>query len=94
MYLHDGVTAHVCDLPAQDETVKRLDAKHKGSREDELRKAATPAHLGPRSDAVHDLVEWATKEPLLDASHRRAILALHGPEGTIDQAHDDRAGHH
>jgi len=71
VYLHDGVTAHVCDLPTQDETVKRLDAKHEGSPEVELRKAATPAHLGARSNAVYDLVEWATKEPLLDASHRR-----------------------
>jgi hypothetical protein len=77
VYLHDGVTAHVCDLPAQDETVKRLDAKHKGSPEDELRKAATPAHLGARSDAVYDLVEWATKEPRLDASHRRGERSWH-----------------
>jgi hypothetical protein len=77
VYLHDGVTAHVCDLPAQDETVKRLNAKHKGSPEDELRKAATPAHLGARSDAVYDLVEWATKEPLLDASHRRGERSWH-----------------
>ena len=77
MYLHDGVTAHLCDLPAQDETVKRLDAKHKGSPENELRKAATPAHLGARSSAVYDLVEWATKEPSLDASHRRGERSWH-----------------
>ena len=77
VYLHDGVTAHVCDLPAQDETVKRLDAKHEGSPEVELRKAATPAHLGARSDAVYDLVEWATKEPLLNASHRRGERSWH-----------------
>jgi len=77
VYLHDGVTAHLCDLPAQDETVKRLDAKHKGSPENELRKAATPAHLGARSSAVYDLVEWATKEPSLDASHRRGERSWH-----------------
>ena len=58
IYLHNGVTTHACDLPTQDETVKRLDAKHQGSPEVELRKAATPAHLGARSDAVNDLVEW------------------------------------
>ena len=55
VYLHDGVAAHLCDLPAQDETVKRLDAKHKGSPGDELRKAATPLHLCARSSAVYDL---------------------------------------
>lgn len=77
VYLHDGVTAQRCDLPTQDDTVKRLAAKHGGSPEVELRKAATPAHLGARSNAVYDLVEWATKEPLLDASHRRGERSWH-----------------
>ena len=36
-----------------------------------------PAHLGARSNAVYDLVEWATKEPLLDASHRRGERSWH-----------------
>ena len=77
MYLHDGVTTHACDLPTQDETVKRVAAKHGGSPEVELRKAATPKHLGARSNAVYDLVEWATTEPLLDASHRRGERSWH-----------------
>jgi hypothetical protein len=57
--------------------VKRLDAKHKGSPGDELRKAATPVHLGARSNAGYDLVEWAAREPLLDASHRRGERSWH-----------------
>jgi hypothetical protein len=78
VYLHNGVTTHARELPTQDETVKRLaDAKHDGSPEVELRKAATPAHLGAHSNAVYDLVEWATKQPLLDASHRRSERSWH-----------------
>jgi hypothetical protein len=77
VYLHDGVTTHGCDLPTRDETVRRLAAKHEGSPEVELRKATTPAYLGACSDAVYDLVEWATKEPLLDAGHRRGERSWH-----------------
>jgi hypothetical protein len=77
VYLHDGVTAHACELLTQDETVRRLAAKHEGSPQAELGKAATPAHLGGRSSTVYDLVEWATKEPLLDASHRRGERSWH-----------------
>jgi hypothetical protein len=77
VYLHDGVNTRACELPTQDETVKRLAAKHKGSPQDELRKAAMPAHLGVRSSTVYDLVEWATNEPRLDASHRRGERSWH-----------------
>jgi hypothetical protein len=77
VYLHDGVTTHACELPTQDETVRRLAAKHEGSPQAELRKAATPAHLGVRSSTVYDLVEWVTKEPLLDASYRRGEQSWH-----------------
>jgi hypothetical protein len=96
VHLHDGVTAHACDLPTQDETVKRLNAKHKGSPEVELRKAATPLDLGARSAAVYELVEWAAKEPLLDASHRRSERSWHcmGQKVLSIKGHDDRAGHH
>jgi hypothetical protein len=34
-------------------------------------------HLGVRSGAVYDLVEWATMEPLLDASHRQGERSWH-----------------
>ena len=78
VYLHDGVTTRACDFPTQDETVKRLvDAEQKKSPEVELRRAATPAHLGARSSDVYDLVEWATKELRLDASHRRGERSWH-----------------
>jgi hypothetical protein len=77
VYLHNGVTIHARELPTQDETVERLAAKHEGSPQAELRKAATPAHLGVRSSTVYDLVEWATKEPLLDAGHRRGERSWH-----------------
>jgi hypothetical protein len=77
VYLHDGFTIRPCELPTQDETVRRLAAKHEGSPHAELGKAATPAHLGGRSGSVYELVEWATKKPLLDASHRRAERSWH-----------------
>src|SRR6266516_6228211 len=77
VYLHDGVTTRACELATQDETVKRLAAKHEGSPEAELRKATQPTHLGESPGAVYDLAEWATKEPVLDASHRRGERSWH-----------------
>ena len=79
VWLHDGAVARRRDLPSQDDTVAQFTARLKPGQtlEDELREAATPTHLGVKSAAVHQLVEWATTHPLLDASHRRGERAWH-----------------
>ena len=79
VWLHGGATACRQDLPSKDATVAQLTARLKPgqSLEDELHQAATPIHLGVRSAAVYELVEWATTHPLLDASHRRGERAWH-----------------
>jgi hypothetical protein len=46
--------------------------------EEELAEAADPKHLGAdRSSAVVELVEWATKHPMLDPGHRRGERSWH-----------------
>lgn len=78
VYLHNGATLRACPLPVQSETVERLTSVKPGlSPEEELRLAATPKHLGSHSGAVYELSEWATKHPLLDASHRRGERSWH-----------------
>jgi hypothetical protein len=78
VYLHDGHIARRRELPTQHDTVNLLKTLKPGkSPEDELREAATPMHLGLRSAIVYDLVEWATTEPRLDASHRRGERSWH-----------------
>lgn len=48
------------------------------SLEQDLAEAANPKHLGARrSSAVVELVEWATKHPLLDPGHRRGERSWH-----------------
>jgi hypothetical protein len=79
VWLHDGMTARLQDLSTTDATVAQLTARltPRQSLEDELHDALTPIHLGVRSPAVYDLVDWATTHPALDASHRRGERAWH-----------------
>jgi hypothetical protein len=65
------------DRPTRDQAVARLLEKTGPCPLDELRKAATPGHLGARGVQIIDLVEWATWEPLLDPAHRRGERAWH-----------------
>ncbi|HEY3924654.1 MAG TPA: hypothetical protein VGL75_08830 [Acidothermaceae bacterium] len=73
LWIHGDGPVRRVDLPTREETLgefrKRL--KDGQSLTEELHDAATPAHLGIRSTAVYELVEWATAHPALDASHRR-----------------------
>ena len=45
--------------------------------EEELTDAATPKHLGDRSGAVAQLVDWATRHPRLDPGHRKGERSWH-----------------
>jgi hypothetical protein len=55
--------------------VKRI-PKRRTPAED-LADAANPKHLGDRSEAVADLVEWATRHKFLDPGHRRGERSWH-----------------
>ena len=77
IWLHDSRSAQREPLPSKAGTIGELSKRLKDgqSPSKELVDAATPGHLGTRSAAVHDLVEWATKHPQLDPSHRRSVRA-------------------
>ena len=78
VYLHDGVTAHVCDLPTQDETVKRLDAKHEGSPRPSFVRLPRPRISAraptPLLNAGNRAVRMTSSEPLASVADWR-----HGP---------------
>lgn len=79
IWVHDGSTARHHPVPTRDRTIAELAARLSEGETfaDELRHAATPTHLGSRSSTVQELVEWATTNSLLDASHRRGERAWH-----------------
>lgn len=62
---------------AQAEDALRARLKPGQSLEEELLASATAKHLGARSEAVFELVEWATSHPRLDPSHLRGERAWH-----------------
>lgn len=74
IWTHDSITASLQPVPGREEALGAFESALKGaeSPEMELRRSATPTHLGRSwSDSLSDIVEWATKHPLLDGSHRR-----------------------
>jgi hypothetical protein len=77
VWLHDGKTANLAPAVTPKDTIDELTKRLKPGQSlgDELHDAATPKHLGDKSEAVDDLVEWATKHKDLDASHRRGERA-------------------
>jgi hypothetical protein len=77
VWLHDGFETELEILKSPDDTIKALSERlnPKQTLAQELSEAATPAHLGDQSEAVEILVEWATKNPLLDGSHRPGYRA-------------------
>lgn len=79
LWLHDCQQVERHDLPTQADTISALTRRLKPGQSlaDELRSAATAVHLGARSQSVLDLAEWATTDPLLDASHRRGERSWH-----------------
>lgn len=79
VWIHDGGVATRHTLSTKDDTIAALTLRLKSGQtlEEELRAAATPTHLGAKSSAVFELVEWATTHPLLDGSHRRGERAWH-----------------
>jgi hypothetical protein len=79
VHLHDGSSAErqLEPLPTTDYTTARVANATGKTPNEELRAAATPLHLGKLSGDVFDLVEWATKHPVLDPGHRQAERAWH-----------------
>lgn len=79
IWLHNGSAVRREPLRSQYETKVELKSVLKDGQdfEDELRQAATPAHLGERSASVARLAEWATRQWQLDGSHRRGERAWH-----------------
>jgi hypothetical protein len=77
IWLH-GSSLRRAAIPSRDQTVKNLDSILAGKTPAaDLRAATAPARMGQGTDAVRDLVEWATKHPLLDPGHRRSERSWH-----------------
>lgn len=66
-------------LRSQDEAVAALVKRipKKMTPAEELADAATPKHLGDRSGAVAQLVDWATRHRSLDPGHRKGERSWH-----------------
>lgn len=78
IWIHDGVSVERVKQRKQAETRERLAVPRKDATpEAELTAASRPTHLREQSKAVYDLVEWATKNPLLDPGHRRGERSWH-----------------
>ena len=79
VHLHDGDCVDAKEtLAKSEETIDRVCHVTEKSPREELRSAATPLHLGEDHSAkVAELVEWATKHPLLDPGHRQGERAWH-----------------
>lgn len=78
IWLHDGTTATQAPPRTRADTQAALVAHVAPlSPAEELRKAATPLHLGQRSASLDALVEWATTHPLLDPGHRQSERSWH-----------------
>lgn len=76
--LHDGESVESTDIPSHRAAVENVIGALDGlTPAEELAKASTPKHLGPRSDDVADLVEWAARHPHLDPGHRRSQRSWH-----------------
>ncbi len=76
---HDGEDVSEVQLPTRQATIEAFAAVRKDDEtpEAELRRAATPLHLGVSAAGVDALVEWATTHPRLDHGHRRSERAWH-----------------
>jgi hypothetical protein len=79
VYLHDGETARATALPTRPATIEAFtDRLPPGATlQTELRASSAPAHLGDRSDPIEQLVEWATRESVLDPGHRPGERSWH-----------------
>jgi len=79
VWLHDGRSAREARILSKNDTVRALSTRLKTGQDlsEELRVAATPKYLGHRSSDVFELVEWATKHPLLDPGHRKGERSWH-----------------
>ena len=79
VWLHDGAACSQAPVFSQDDTVRHLAERLKEGQtvEEELHQATKPRHLGGRSRTVAELVEWATRTPVLDGGHRRGERAWH-----------------
>jgi hypothetical protein len=79
IYLHAGDSVSQCAVPDARKTIEELSdrLKPRESLHEELRRAATPMHLGNDGPAVFDLAEWATQNSHLDPSHRKSERAWH-----------------
>jgi hypothetical protein len=79
VFVHSGGKLTPCKMPAQEDTIKEFKRRLTKAQtlSDELRDATAPAYLGQRSNAVIELVDWATAHPLLDPSHRRSERSWH-----------------
>lgn len=77
IWLHDGSAATQAPARTRADTRAALLSHIAVDPADELRKAATPLHLGQRSASLSALVEWVTTHPLLDPGHRQSERSWH-----------------
>lgn len=78
IWLHDGVTANQVAASSTEETIDEVKVRLNGvPPAKELKVASTAIHLDDRSGSIKDLVEWSTKHPDLDGSHRQSERAWH-----------------
>jgi hypothetical protein len=96
IWIHDGESAEMRTLPSRKDTISCVSTVLKAGQDfaDELRRAATAIYLRERSRDVFDLVEWATKNQLLDPGHRKGerawhcmgqkVLSIKGTEGGLN----------
>ena len=82
VYLHDGRTVREQPLSTPGETVEHVKAKLRGADKPQGTPVSAttpggPKHLGAGEGCVYDLVEWATANRQLDASHLDSERAWH-----------------
>ena len=74
VYVHSAGRVAQTIVPTKGDTIEEFENRF-GCLSEELRDATAPAHLGRRSAAVTELVDWATANDCLDPSHRRGERA-------------------
>src|SRR5437879_13122547 len=79
IWIHEGESAELRRRPSRKDTISCVSTLLRAGQDfaDELRRAATAIYLRERSRDIFDLVEWATKNQLLEPGHRKGEPAWH-----------------
>ena len=78
IWQHSRTIATRMEAVKQEATIQAFEEPRKGrAPHTELAAASTGLHLGSRSSAVSELVDWATTHRLLDPSHRKGERSWH-----------------